>query len=329
MNTQVAGVSSSIPVYGAEDAGRALAFDKLIPALSEAFAADAEVPLRHHHGIVQPDGTEATLLLMPAWQASGGVIGVKIVTVFPGNSSRNVPGLHSTYLLCDGQTGRHLAVIDGNQITSRRTVGVAALAASYLARQDAENLLVVGAGRVGSMLPFALREVRAINHVRVWDINRANSVRLVETLNSNGMEASVAQDLREAVGVSEIISCATLSSEPLIRFDWMRPGTHLDLIGSFTPHMREADDACFAKGSVYIDSPDALKESGDLIDPIERGLLRESDILGTLSDLCSGRVEGRRSDDEITIFKAVGTGLSDLAAGALAFREFSRSIGAS
>lgn len=314
----------SIPVFGPELAARALPFGELIGAIRDTFSKGARVPLRHHHSIPQNDGTEATLLLMPAWQ-NGGVIGVKIVTIFPGNVARQLPGLHSTYLLCDGQTGRHLALIDGNQITVRRTVGVAALAASFLAREDACQMLVVGAGRVGSMTPFAFREVRPINEVRVWDLDEAQSNKLVVKLKSEGIRASVAHDLEAATRESDVISCATLSTKPLIKFEWLSPGSHLDLIGSFTPHMREADSACMANGSVYIDSADALEESGDLIDPINEGALKASDILGTLTDLCQGRVPGRKSNDEITLFKAVGTGLSDLAAGALAYQKLQNS----
>lgn len=313
--------SHTLPIYSSENTAAALPMDQLIPALRDAFAQGAKVPLRHHHGIPQQDGTEAVLLLMPAWQGEGGVIGVKIVTIFPANAARNLPGLHSTYMLCDGQTGRHLALIDGNQITVRRTVGVAALAASYLARRDAEKLLIVGAGRVGSRSHAAFATVRDIKTIGVWDRDRAFSETLVARLVADGLRAHVAEDLEQAVRSADIVTCATLSTEPLIRYEWLSPGTHLDLIGSFTPHMREADNACFARGAVYIDSPDALKESGDLIDPIAAGDLSTSAIRGTLSDLCSGRVEGRRSDDEITVFKAVGTGLSDLAAGALAYRN--------
>ena len=316
--------AASIPVFGPESCAVALPFGELIPAIRDAFAAGAKVPLRHHHPIDQDDGTEATLLLMPAWQAKGGVMGVKIVTIFPGNVARTLPGLHSTYLLCDGETGKHLALIDGNQITVRRTVGVAALAASYLARQDASKMLVVGAGRVGSMIPFAFREVRPIEEVQVWDVDASNSARLVESLKSAGLKAFVAGDLEAAVRRADIISCATLSTEPLIKFEWLAPGAHLDLIGSFTPHMREADNDCFARASVFVDSPDAFKESGDLIDPINAGVLKPSDIVGTLTDLCQARNPGRQSCDQKTVFKAVGTGLSDLAAGALAYRNLQK-----
>lgn len=313
--------ATTLPVYSPEATAEALPFAALIPALRAAFAQNTKVPLRHHHHIAQADGSEATLLLMPAWQQQGGVMGVKIVTIYPGNMARNMPALHSTYLLCDGETGRHLALFDGNQITGRRTVAVAALAASFLARKDARKLLVVGAGRVGSMVPHAFRQVRAIDEVAIWDIDHANSERLAAKLQEEGLKAVATDDLETAVRGADIVSCATLSTQPLIRFEWLRPGTHLDLIGSFTPAMREADNACFAHGAVYIDSPDALEESGDLIDPIKAGLLSPDAILGTLSALCEGKAPGRVSDEQITIFKAVGTGLSDLAAGALAYQN--------
>jgi ornithine cyclodeaminase/alanine dehydrogenase-like protein (mu-crystallin family) len=247
---------TQLAVIDAERTCDALPFARLIPVLRQAFAGGAKVPARHHHHMAQPDGTTAVLLLMPAWQDQG-YLGVKIVTIFPGNSARGLPGLDSSYLLCDGQTGRHLALIDGNQITARRTVGVAALAASYLARQDATSLLLVGAGRVASLAAEAFRMVRPIRTVAVWNRDRAKAAKLVEALQGRGFDAVIAPSLREAAGEVDIISCATLSTEPLIQADWLKPGTHLDLIGSFTPAMREADDACLARGRVYVDSLDA------------------------------------------------------------------------
>lgn len=316
--------SETLMLFGPDTTAAALPMGDLVAALQVAFSQGAEVPMRHHHTIEQRDGKDATLLLMPAWQSNGGVLGVKIVTVYPGNAARNLPGLHSTYLLCDGLTGKHLALIDGNQITVRRTVGTAALAASYLARKAAKRLLIVGAGRVGSRSPSAFSAVRNIEEFIVWDRDPTLSEKLVSELIADGSRAGIASDLESAVRSADIVTCATLSNEPLIKYEWLAPGAHLDLIGSFTPQMREADNACFARASVFIDSPDALKESGDLIDPITAGDLDAKDICGTLSDLCSGRIAGRRDEDEITVFKAVGTGLSDLAAGALAFRNLSR-----
>jgi ornithine cyclodeaminase/alanine dehydrogenase-like protein (mu-crystallin family) len=316
-------MSIPLAVIDAERTRDALPFARLIPVLRQAFAGGAKIPLRHHHTIPQPDGTSAVLLLMPAWQDQG-YLGVKIVTIFPGNSARGLPGLDSSYLLCDGQTGRHLALIDGNQITVRRTVGVAALAASYLAREDATSLLLVGAGRVASLAAEAFRAVRPIRTVTIWNRDRAKAATLAEALRDRGFDAAVAPSLREAAANADIVCCATLSATPLIQADWLKPGTHLDLIGSFTPAMREADDACFVRGRVYVDSPDALAESGDLVDPIRNGTLSPTALAGTLAQLCAGAVAGRGTDDEITVFKAVGTALSDIAAGALVYRTLQR-----
>jgi ornithine cyclodeaminase len=314
---------AQIPIMGSEATRRALPFDRLIPALRGAFTGGANVPLRHHHFIPQPDGSKAVFLLMPGWQEAGrGYLGVKIVTIFPGNTVRGLPGLNSTYLLCDGATGAHLALIDGNQITVRRTVGISALASSFLAREDAKSLLIVGAGRVASVAAQAFREIRPISNVSVWDIDQSKAEELAHSLQAQGFEASATANLDVAASGADIISCATLSTFPLIRSEWLKPGTHLDLIGSFTPQMREADDRCFAKGRVFIDSGDALEESGDLIDPIRNGVITAADIVGTLSELCAGKISGRRNPEEITIFKAVGTALSDIAAGALAYQDF-------
>lgn len=308
-------------VIDAERTQASLPFDRLIPALREAFAAGADVPLRHHHFIKQPDGSTATVLIMPAWQQS--FLGIKIVTIFPENGKRALPGLFSSYLLCDGATGQHLALIDGNQITSRRTVGIAALGAAFLAREDASNLLIAGSGRVASLAAQAFSAVRPIRRVAVWNINTAGAERLVASLKADGIDAYVAADLERAVGEADIVSCATLANAPIIKGAWLKPGTHLDLIGSFTPFMREADDDVFRRGRVYVDTYDALKESGELLDPIRDGIIKPDDIRASLAELCQGTREGRADDSEITVFKAVGNALSDIAAAALVWRDFS------
>jgi ornithine cyclodeaminase/alanine dehydrogenase-like protein (mu-crystallin family) len=311
----------SLPaVIDAARTAAALPFAELIPALKTAFAAGASVPPRHHHSVPQADGAAAVLLLMPAWQGHGGYLGVKIVSIYSGNAGRGLPGLYSTYLLCDYDTGRPLALLDGNQITIRRTVAVAALAADYLACADASSLLLVGAGRVASLIAPAMREVRPVRDVSVWDIDPAKAEALAVSLREQGFTASAATSLPEAVARAQIVSCATLSQKPLVQAEWLSPGTHLDLIGSFTPQMREADDACFARGRVFVDSPGALTESGDLADPIRLKIL-DSTTVGTLEQLCTGAAAGRRDQGEITIFKSVGTALSDITAGGLAFRN--------
>ncbi len=299
-----------------------LPFDRLIPALREAFTVGADVPLRHHHFMPQPDGSTATILIMPAWQRA--FIGIKIVTIFPENGKRLLPGLFSSYLLCDGETGQHIALIDGNEITSRRTAGIGALGASFLAREDATKLLVVGSGRIASLTADAFRAVRPIEKVAVWNINEAGAARLVFDLRAKGIDAYVAHDLERAVGEADIVSCATLAHTPIIKGAWLKPGVHLDLVGSFTPFMREADDEVFRRGRVWLDTYDALKESGELLDPIRDGVIKADDIAGSLAEVCRGERKGRASDGEITVFKAVGNALSDIAAAGLVYRDFSR-----
>jgi len=306
--------NATIPVIGAAETRRALPFDALILALKAAFAADATVPERHHHHIQGPGG-DGVLLLMPAWNA--GMLGTKIATVFPGNSGRGLPSVYSIYLLADAATGAPVALLDGNEITTRRTIAVSALAASFLAREDASDLLVVGAGRIAALAASAFAAVRPIRRVAVWNRDGAKAERLVAELLAAGFEATAATSIEEAAARADIISCATPSTAPIIRGDWLRPGAHLDLIGSFTPAMREADDTCFARGRIYVDTRDALVEAGDLAGPIAAGVITPDDIQGSLADLCAGCARGRTSADEVTIFKSVGTALADLAAATL------------
>ena len=307
-------------VFSAEETREMLPFGALIEALREMFRAAAAAPLRHHHTIALEELPDATLLLMPAWNPPG-LGGVKIVNVNPGNAASGMPALSSSYLLFDARTGHHLAMLDGGEITNRRTAAASALAASYLAREDARRLLVVGAGRVAANLADAFLAVRPIDDVAVWDIDAGLAEGLVGRLAGAGFRTEVATDLEAAVADADIISCATLAIDPLIAGVWLRPGQHLDLIGSFRPHMREADDDAVSRARVYIDTDGALKESGDLIAPIQSGVLTEEGIAGDLFGLCRGTAAGRGDEQEITLFKATGTALSDLAAATLAHRN--------
>ena len=300
-------------IDAAQIAGQ-LPFDRLVPALREAFIAGAEVPTRHHHSI----GTAGTLLLMPSW-VDGGYLGVKVVGVFPGNRDRGLPSLSSTYLLCDAGTGEQLATLEGAELTRRRTIATAALGADYLALPDARTLLVVGSGAVASLAAQAYRAVRPIGRVLVWNIRPAGAEKLVAALSDDGVDADVVTDLAGATAEADIVSCATLATEPLLRGAWLRPGTHVDLIGSFRPGMREADDDTMCAASLFIDTPDALCESGDLSQPLAAGTLNRDSIRATLAELCRGEHTGRSDAEEITVFKSVGTALTDLAAATLVY----------
>jgi ornithine cyclodeaminase len=294
----------------------ALPFDALIGALESMFVTGCEVPARHVHSIAGAGGEQGKVLIMPAWQP-GGYMGIKTVNIFPGNAARGMPGLFSTYILYDAATGEPLAQIDGNEITSRRTAAASALAARYLAREDAGRLLVVGSGRVASLLPHAYRAVRPIREVVVWSRSHEAALRLAAELSADGFDARASADLEAAARNADIVTCATLATEPVIRGEWLQAGSHLDLIGSFTPQMREADDACFAGARLYVDTLEALQKSGDLLGPMARGVFAPADIGGTLEALCRGELAGRRGSAERTVFKSVGSALEDLAAAIL------------
>jgi ornithine cyclodeaminase/alanine dehydrogenase-like protein (mu-crystallin family) len=303
-------------ILDAEATRAALPFDRLIPALRTLFAAGCEAPPRHVHTVTAPDGG-FTSLIMPAW-VPGRCYGVKTVNIAPHNAARGLPGLHSTYLLYSAATGAPLAWLDGDQITARRTAAASALAASYLARPDARHLLLVGAGQVARLLPAAYRVVRPIDRVTVWARSATAAAALADQLRSQGFAAAASSDLPAAVASADVVSCATLATAPLVQGAWLRPGSHLDLIGSFTPAMREADDACLAGAALYIDTDEALAKSGDLLGPLGRGLITPAGVRGTLATLARGEAAGRRNSSERTVFKSVGNALEDLAAAMLA-----------
>ncbi|WP_298826809.1 ornithine cyclodeaminase family protein [uncultured Piscinibacter sp.] len=293
-----------------------LGWPALIAALRRAFAEGREVPLRHTHRIDDPNGPGGTVLLMPAWRA-GHYLGLKTVTIFPGNSARGLPGLHSLYTLFDATTGVPLAQLDGDVVTSRRTAAASALAASLLAREDASRLLVLGSGRVARLLAPALRSVRPITQVRVWNHRTEGAESLATQWRAEGFDAQATADLPAAVAWADIVSCATLAAAPLVRGPWLREGVHLDLIGSFTPQMRESDAECFARSRVFVDTEEALAKSGDLLGAVAEGSFDAARLQGTLAQLCRGERGGRAGAREITLFKAVGNALEDLAAAEL------------
>jgi ornithine cyclodeaminase len=315
-----------VRIIPAEDVNSILTYPELIDALAAAFRAEIVLPVRHHHTIARA-GADATLLLMPAWTESSAqnamapFLGCKLVTVFPDNAARGVPSLYGTYLLFSGDTGEPLAAIDARSLTAWRTACASALAARHLAREDAAHLLMVGAGALAPHLIRAHRAVRPITRVTVWNRTHSRAVQLAFGLNVSGIETEVADDLEAAVKEADIVSCATLAAKPLIRGEWLKKGAHLDLVGGFTPKMREADDAAVKRARVYVDTrAGALKEAGDIVQPLRRKVIAKEDIQGDLFDLCRGTKKGRRRATEVTLFKSVGSAIEDLAAAMLVWR---------
>jgi ornithine cyclodeaminase len=314
-------------IFDAAATRAAVPFGALIDALRAQFIAGCTVPQRHVHGVDAPAaamGVEGqpggfTSLVMPAW--GGDYYGIKTINIAPGNAARGLPGLHAVYLLFDATTGVPLAQIEGGVLTSMRTAAASALAASMLARPDARELLVVGAGQVARLLPLAYRAVFPAVRVTLWARRPEQARALVDELAEQGIEAHAAGDLAEAASRADIVSCATLATAPIIEGRWLKPGCHLDLIGSFTPAMVEADDDCFRGARLFVDTPEALVKSGDLLGPLARGVFSATDVCATLEALCRGQTGGRSTAHERTVFKSVGTALEDLAAAQLVLQS--------
>jgi alanine dehydrogenase len=315
-------------VISAAEIDRALTYPALIEALREAFRGDITSPLRHTHMIPQPSGTEAKFLLMPAWTNSGErLVGCKIVSVYPDNPKLGKPSVYGSYMLMSGETGEPLAAIDGTALTAWRTACASALAASYLAREDAEHLVMIGAGALAPHLVRAHAAVRPIKRVTLWNRTRGNAVKLAFGLSVGGIEPELADDLEAAVREADIVSCATLSAEPIVRGKWLKKGAHLDLVGAYTPKMRESDDDAVKRARVYVDTrAGAPKEGGDIAQPLKSGVLKKGGIRGDLFELCRGEAKGRTGSLQITLFKSVGASIEDLAAAMLVWRGVSARV---
>jgi ornithine cyclodeaminase/alanine dehydrogenase-like protein (mu-crystallin family) len=318
-------------IITAEAIDRLLTFPALIDALQSAFSDTFVVPVRHHHSIDMGTGAdgstlrEATHLLMPAWSAATArerYLGCKIVNVFPDNAAQGLPSIHGTYVLMSGTTGATLAIMDGTRLTAWRTAAASALAARFLARADASTMLMVGAGSLAPMLIQAHAAVRPIREVLLWNRNPDASVKLATDLAHTGLKLRPVDDLEAAARLADVISCATLSKEPLIKGAWLKPGTHLDLVGAYTPAMRESDDEAVQRSYVIVDTlGGALKEGGDIALPLKAGLIDGSHIKGDLHALSRGVLVVQRSDTMITLFKSVGTAIEDLAAAMLVWHK--------
>lgn len=299
-------------MIGADQVAVSLPWEALVDRLGRTFRAGVEAPPRHHHAMHRHDG-EATMLLMPAWE-SRGYIGVKMVNVFPQNADHGLPAIAGVYLLSEGEHGRPLACLEGSELTRRRTAAASALAARELARDDAEDLLMVGTGKLAPMLIEAHAAVRPIKRVRIWGRN-PDKAEALAAVYADRFDTAAVHDLEAATPDADIVSCATLSTEPLIQGNWLQPGAHLDLVGAFRPSMRESDASCFERGDVFVDTyAGAQGEAGDLLQAIDEGRFAFSDIRADLGELMRGEKPGRRAPDAITVFKSVGASLEDLAA---------------
>ncbi|QXZ79135.1 ornithine cyclodeaminase family protein [Rhizobium sp. L51/94] len=306
----------------------ALPWRPLIDAIDHMFKGGCMMPVRHHHTMAVPGESDATLLLMPAW-VPGRYSGVKVLSLFPDNGLRGLPAIYGTYLLSSGTTGEMLAIVDGGELTARRTAATSALAASKLARADASELLVCGTGRLSLNLMQAHAEVRSLTRIHVWGRNSDTAERTAAEARIMGLPAIAVSDLEAAARTADVISCATLSSQPLIDGNWLKAGAHLDLVGGYKPDMREADDTAIRRASVFVDTlAGATHEAGDIVQPLASGVLTRDGIRAELAELARGEKPGRRDDNEITLFKSVGAELEDLAGAILAYESLKDELAA-
>ena len=303
-------VGATVPWYDAAAVARATPMPVLIAALRQAFASGAfYAPAR-----LAADMGGASLLVMPAWKGSER-IGTKIVTVDP----RARPSIQSTYLLTDRVSGRPIALIDGAALTRRRTAAASVLAASRLARPESATLFVIGTGALNAPIIEAYASAFALKRVLIWGRDAAKAEEAARAARDRGYPATAIATVAAGLAEADIVSAATLATEPLIAGPLLCPGTHVDLIGAFRPDMREADTETFARARVFVDTREgALEEAGDLLRAIATGAIDAHAIEADLAVLCSGAHPGRGDDrDAITLFKSVGTAIEDLAAAEL------------
>ncbi|GHE86629.1 ornithine cyclodeaminase family protein [Thalassotalea profundi] len=301
-----------------EQVNNALDFSTLVPALKQAFTTDICVPSRLHYDMENPKASrETTLLMMPAWQA-GDVAGVKLVTVAPDNGLKNLPSIQGTYLLFDINNGSIKAMMDAPALTAKRTAAASALASQFLSREDSKSLLIVGTGTLAPQLIAAHTNVRPINQVYVWGRTLAKAQAVCEQVSELNIECIPVDDIQSYAKQVDIISCATLSTTPLIFGHWLQPGQHVDMVGAYRPDMREMDDACLVGNKIFVDNFDgALRETGDIAIPLKTGIISKKDIKADLFSLCKGEYQVNRKASDITIFKSVGHALEDLIAAKL------------
>ena len=307
---------------------RLLPFPALIDGLADIFRTSAAAPLRHHHHLSSAGLPERELLIMPAWTADH--LAVKLVTLYPENRQSGLPTITGLITLFDGATGQPLALLDAGEVTARRTAAASALAARFLAPVDAKCLLAVGSGRLIPYLVEAHTAVRRFEQVKIWarDGDQAAQVAdYVGTLLPRGVSVQPVTDLERATAEADVITMATRATAPVIRGEWVKAGTHLDLIGAYRPDMCEVDDECIRRAAVFVDTFEgALSEAGELIGALERGVIDRAHVRDDLSALVRGAHPGRTGATETTLFKSVGTAVEDLAAATLAYQRYQAEI---
>ncbi|GIU49415.1 ornithine cyclodeaminase [Shewanella sairae] len=311
-------------VINAESVHQSLNFPDLIQSLKQTFSRPAGMPQRQVFSLDETADNHDAFAVLPSWNEQ--TIAIKAFTYFPGNPSKdsNLTSLYSKILIFSRETGEPQALVDGTSVTFWRTAAISALGSDYLSRADSSKLLVCGTGNLASFMALAHASVRPITQITVWGRNPEKARNTVELIRNQrpDIEVMLCTDLEQSVRQADIISCATGSATPLFKGDWVQPGTHTDFVGNHNHDRREFDTQLINKSSVYVDSKiNVFAEAGELLIPIAEGAFSFEDVKGELSQLCTEQIKGRISDDEITIFKTVGTALADLVGAQLVYSK--------
>jgi ornithine cyclodeaminase len=287
---------------------------RLIECLRKAFATEYIVPLRQVAKM--PGGAGDRLFFsMPGFERDGTAV-IKLTTYFPDNQAKDLPTIQAAILVFS-KDGAPIALLDGTLVTQLRTGATSALASTYLSREDSAHLVIIGTGALAPQMAAAHCASRAIRRISVWGRRHERAtatVAAIRALVTRDIEISVCDSLEKTVATADIVSCATSSASPVLAGKWLKPGTFVDLVGSFSPSRREADDDVVLRSRIFVDTFEgAMAEAGDILEPLARGIIDRNRIEGELADLVSGRMAGRVSREEITMFKSVGTAIEDLA----------------
>lgn len=299
----------------------AVAIEAVTAGFLEASSGRAQIPLRTPLEISKHDGVT---LVMPAHIPAQEALAVKIVSVFPRNPAQDLPTIHAVVVALDSSTGRPVALIEGASLTALRTGAASGSATQFLARPEAKSLGVFGSGVQARTQIEAVCAVRPVERIRIFSLDPPGAARLVSGLTQAGMEADiqVVRSPSEAATEADILCTATTSRTPVFRDADIRPGTHINAIGAFTPEMAEVDPETVARALIVVDSRSAaMAEAGDLIQPIRQGLITEAAIHAELGEIASGARTGRTGPSQITLFKSVGLAVQDAMAAAVALRR--------
>lgn len=296
-----------------DEVARLLPYRPLIQALATGLLEPIESPAR---SFFNPNHDASSVLIMPAWRPHR-LMGTKIISIWPGNNAKGKSAVSAVYVVTSCDDGTPLAVIDGTELTLRRTAATAALGAQLLARADSRKLAILGTGALSVPMALAHHSVFNLSETTIWGRQLDKAQAVVDQLAQLGITAHASADLQGTLASADMVVAVTTATEPFIQSDWVKPGTHLGLIGAFTPGMAEAEPRLLPKVRLFVDSREAvLQKGGEVLQALRAGLITEADVQGELAELLATPTPsaGRLLAQDITVFKSVGFAALDLIA---------------